>query len=108
MSWPRPREQLGYSDEIEASKSEGELGSHSAEPCTRLDPAEHFLDPFADPLAGGIAGMTGGAAVDGGFLLGPSGIAGPSDIGGVLGNMRSNAQHLPDQPQRMLRRNPAL
>ena len=35
-----------------------------AEPCYRLDPAERLLDPLADALAGGLAGMTGGAPVD--------------------------------------------
>src|SRR3546814_7194112 len=29
-----------------------------------LDPAERLLDPLADALAGGIAGMAGGAPVD--------------------------------------------
>ena len=43
-----------------------------------LDPAEGFLDPFADPHADGVTGVAGGAPVDGGAL--PGGVRG--DVGG--------------------------
>ena len=35
-----------------------------------LDPAEGFLDPFPDPLTGGMSRMSGGAPVDRGALTG--------------------------------------
>src|SRR5690606_10941379 len=38
--------------------------------CDGLDPAEGFLDPFPDPDAHLMAGVSGGAAVDRGALSG--------------------------------------
>src|SRR6266511_6333887 len=45
-----------------------------------LDPPEGFFDPLADALAGGVARMAGGAAVDG-----------AAAVGGVLSDGRCDA-----------------
>lgn len=49
----------GPSDPVDAAQHRP---PHAAD---GLHPAECFLDPLTDPLARGIAGMAGGAPVDG-------------------------------------------
>ena len=82
-------EQLGQADQVVGGSSEGELPADAglaavpgaAQQGDLLDPAEGFLDPLADPLAHGIAGMPGGPAVDR-----------RAPAGGVLGDMRCDVE----------------
>jgi hypothetical protein len=58
-----------------------------------LDPAEGFLDPFADPLRHGVADVAGGAPIDRG-----------SSIGVVLRDARSEPglAHISDEVHRVV------
>src|SRR5918997_3784523 len=84
-------QQLGDADQVVGGSGEGEAPPDALEPSVAglaqaardLDPAERLLDPLADALAQGVAGMPRGSTVDG---------RGPVRV--VLGDVRGYV-HLP-------------
>ena len=69
-----PGQELGEPDQVIGCHREGELPSDAAEPAVprlaelgrSLGPAEGLLDPLPDRLADPVAGVAGGASIEGG------------------------------------------